>query len=172
MPWTMAAVEPVLDAAPLLAALEVDRGLVSRMVSSPTYEPSLGSLDVLILGGGIADIRDPELRAALSSLPTELDDLADEEMQVRTWARERVLPALQDATPSMTVPLLIPPPFWDEEGLDAVPDEYRTMTLRPSTELVEALAHRFSLQQNTLLQIGRVRFLFQDILHRMEGGAS
>ena len=168
VPWTMAAVEPLLDAGPFVPVLEVDRGLIARMVSSPTYEPFLGSLDVLISGGGIADIRDPELRAALSGLPTELDDLGDEEMQVRGWARERVLPALQDATPSMAEALIVPPPFWDEDGLDAVPDEHRIMTLRPTTELVEVLSHRFFLQQNTLLQIGRVHSMFHSILARMD----
>ena len=63
-----------------------------RIMRVGTWDPGSGARDALIASGRLERIQDPELRSALSSWGSVVDEVRDGESEMRTLVREAIVP--------------------------------------------------------------------------------
>ena len=68
--------------------------LVTMISRTSTWGPKIGTLDLLINSGALLDLENEKLRSHLTALPALLDDMVDEENELRRIVDEVVLPEL------------------------------------------------------------------------------
>ena len=123
-------------------AVAVADSILGRVLVTPTYEPSLASLDALLASGQLGLIRSGQLRSVMASFPASLRDAQDEELLARDQLRARVLPILGQAGSLVRVELI--GPVWSTEDREDWPKPDSTW-VTSSPELVNALATRANL---------------------------
>ena len=75
---------------------ELDRLMASAAVLSPTWDPGAGEREALIQSGRLELISDPELRVALASWGSVVDEVRDGELVIREFVRDAIVPHLAD----------------------------------------------------------------------------
>jgi len=80
--------------------------LIPRIIRRPTFEPPMGTLEALLGSGELRLIRSGELKAALASFPSELQDLTETQQFGSEVVFGMVLPFLNERVPMFEYGLL------------------------------------------------------------------
>lgn len=86
--------EALLAASPSGESLEVVDSLLVPLISFRTPDPATGTLNTLLASGRIDLIRDQELQQALAGWPSEIANAAEDEVKVRDFVFDRLIPGL------------------------------------------------------------------------------
>jgi len=79
------------DGYPWADVAEMDEAF-GRVMRVGTWDPGSGARDALIASGRLERLSDPDLRAALSSWGSVVDEVRDGESEMRTVVREAIVP--------------------------------------------------------------------------------
>ena len=82
---------------------EVDSLLFALISDMPSYHPSMGEMEAMLGSGGLALIRDGELRAAIASWPGILELLRETEDEMRSDVLTSFYPYVIQRTPLLTI---------------------------------------------------------------------
>lgn len=145
---------------------EVSVSVPDSLLTAPafvaTYDPSRSAYDALLNGGGLATIRNEELRRQLSAWAPELEDALENERFAATLVFDHLLPALGQSADLRGVFDLFEV-FWVTQGF---PDEWRSRTTEvfPTDMLVNLLRQRAWRYWLTLEEFRSLRKLQEEIL--------
>jgi hypothetical protein len=148
--------------------VEVPDSLLGQTLITPTYDPTLASLEALRASGRLNVIRSRALRDALAEFPSLLADASDEERMSRDHVLNQLRPQLARATSMVRAELIRS--HWVEFEHDALPPEVLE-NLRPitaSVELVNVLATRSNIASDALYELIGVRDAMLRILELIE----
>lgn len=159
-------VQPLENLNLISSPVSISRAQLIRVWNSPTYGPSLASLDVLFQSGLINRIENQILRAKLAALPTELADLTVEENSLFEFTSEELRSAIETSSDDLVkAALILVPVSRAELSEDEQSSIYSASTrIVPSAELAYALARRIDLSYRVLRQLDLISNQFEEIL--------
>jgi len=88
-----------LGQVPVGDTADVSAESLAIVLVTPTFDPSMGSLDTLIASGQLAVIKNDELRFELASWPGRLTDAAEDEQAAFAYVETRLIPVLEQQIP-------------------------------------------------------------------------
>ena len=158
--------EPNLGSEIVDYPVEAPFNVVRMAQIANTYGPSLASLDLLFQSGFIGDLQDSELRSRLAALPTELNDLAEEEDLLLNIVFSKLRPELDGSiSDGISLALLSKNIYLFRFAPDLAEDlRMVTVTIQPSEELARVLAERMAQNLTVILQMNVIRRQFVEIL--------
>jgi hypothetical protein len=161
---------PVTDrpADPSTWMVMVPDSLLGLTLITPTYDPTLSSLDALLASGRLNLISNRELSDALAAFPSLLADASDEERMSRDHVMNELRPRLGLATSMLRAELIAS--NWAEFGHDSLPQTIleNVRPLRASPELGNVLATRSNIAAGALGGLEDVRDAMAAILEMIE----
>jgi len=91
-------IELLLDSLPVTPDLPLSRldSAIFNLTYDGTFDPGAGTHSALVASGRLGLIRDPELRARLSSWQSVMDEVVDNEVIMRTFVATVLVPALAE----------------------------------------------------------------------------
>jgi len=146
----------------------VPDSLIGQTLITPTYDPTLFSLDALLASGRLSLISNRELRDALAAFPSLLADASDEERMSRDHVLSELRPRLALATSMVRAEMIHS--NWVEFEHDALPESIlqNVRPLKASSELVNVLATRSNIAGAALHELTGVRDAMMGILELIE----